>query len=93
VALLTDDIDGLVAELAVLSGLTVRVVLDILASQSARAIASLAWASGLSARFGLELQLKLGRIAMDHAVRPAGGGGYPLSEPEMRWQIEMYAEG
>lgn len=90
VALLTDDTDSLVAGLAVLADLNVRVVLDILGSQSARAICALAWAAGLPARFALELQAKLGRIPLDHAIRPAVNGAYQPDEAELRWQIEMF---
>ncbi len=93
ISLLTDHTDGLVAGLSVLSGLGVRVIVDILASQSARAIASLAWAADLSPRFALELQLKMGRISSERAIRPAPTGGHGLEEAEMRWQIEMYADG
>lgn len=92
VALLTDHVDDLVAGLAVLAGQPVRVVLEMLASQSPRAVAALARAAGVSARFGLELQVKLGRIALDTALKPAPGGGHPVTETEMLWQIEMYAE-
>jgi uncharacterized protein (DUF2336 family) len=93
VALLTDDIDGLVCGLAVRASLGVQVVLNILASQSARAICALAWGAGLTARFALELQVKLGRVAYEHAIRPGLSGAYQPSEAEMRWQIEMYADG
>lgn len=92
VALLTDDVDSLVAGLSVRTTLNVRVVLDILSSQSARAICALAWAADLPARFALELQVKLGRIPLDYAIRPGAGGTYQPSEAEMRWQIEMFVE-
>ncbi|WP_343866396.1 DUF2336 domain-containing protein [Caenispirillum bisanense] len=92
VLLLTDHVDDLVAGLAVLSDLPVAVVLEMLGSQSPRAIAALARTAGLSARFGLELQVKLGRISLDAALRPLSDGSHPLSETETRWQVEMYAE-
>lgn len=93
VALLTDDIDDLVAGLSVSANLNVRVVLDILGSQAPRAISALAWTGGLSARFALELQVKLGRIAADYAIKPGPNGDYTSTADEMRWQIEMYADG
>jgi len=92
VALLTDRTDDLVASLAVLGGLAVPTVLDMVASQSPRALAALANAAGLSAPFALELQIKLGRIAKDQALKPHPDGSYAISDGEMRWQIEMFAE-
>ncbi|SOD96999.1 DUF2336 domain-containing protein [Caenispirillum bisanense] len=92
VSLLTDHVDDLVAGLAVLADQPVRVVLEILASQSPRAVAALARAAGVSARFGLELQVKLGRIAHEVALKPLPDGGHPVTETETAWQIEMYAE-
>ncbi len=92
VLLLTDHVDDLVAGLAVLAALPVGVVLEMLASQSPRAIAALARSAGLSARFGLELQVKLGRISLDAALRPLPDGAHALSETETRWQVEMFAE-
>ncbi|MCA1939582.1 MAG: DUF2336 domain-containing protein [Caenispirillum bisanense] len=92
VSLLTDHVDDLVAGLALLADQPVRVVLEILASQSPRAVAALARAAGVSARFGLELQVKLGRIAHEAALKPLPDGGHPVTETETAWQIEMYAE-
>ena len=92
VALLTDRTDDLVAGLAVLGDLGVPTVLDIIASHSPRAMVALAGAAGLSAAFALELQVKLGRIAAETAVKPKKDGSHAISEAEMRWQIEMFAD-
>jgi hypothetical protein len=92
VSLLTDHADDLVAGLAVRAGQPVRVVLEIIASQSARAVCALAWAAGLSARFSHELQLKLGRVPSSSSLPPRSDGSYPLPEVELRWQLEMYSE-
>lgn len=92
VALLTDHVDELVAGLAVCAGQPVRVVLEIVASQSARAIMALAWAAGLSARFAHELQLKIGRVPANSSLPARPDGGYPIPEVELRWQLEMFAE-
>lgn len=92
VALLTDRPDDLVAGLSVRSQLPVTVVLEILASQAPRPVTALAHAAGLSPRFAVELQVKLGRIAPDSCLKPTAEGGWPMTEPELRWHIEMYVE-
>jgi uncharacterized protein (DUF2336 family) len=92
VSLLTDHADDLVAGLAVRAGQPVRVVLEIISSQSARAVCALAWAAGLSARFSHELQLKLGRVPSSATLPPRNDGSYPLPEVELRWQLEMYSD-
>jgi len=92
VSLLTDHVDELVAGLAVCSGQSVRVVLEIIASQSARAITALVWAAGLSARFAHEVQIKLGRVPANSSLPPRPDGSYAMPEVELRWQLEMFAE-
>lgn len=92
VSLLTDHVDELVAGLAVCAGQPVRVVLEIIASQSARAITALVWAAGLSASFAHELQLKLGRVPASASLPPRGDGSYSMPEVELRWQLEMFCE-
>lgn len=91
VALLSDQADEVVAGLSVLSGVPVSAILQMVAAQSPRALCALAWTAGVSALFAAELQLRLGRIAVAAVIRPTAGGGYPLTEDEMRWQIDMYA--
>ncbi|HIJ62028.1 MAG TPA: DUF2336 domain-containing protein [Rhodospirillaceae bacterium] len=91
VALLSDEADEVVAGLSVLTGMSVPVILQIIAAQSPRALCALAWEGGLSALFAAELQIRLGRIAGSAAIQPAADGAYRLDEEEMRWQIDMFA--
>jgi uncharacterized protein (DUF2336 family) len=90
VLLLTDNDEELIAALSVLSDLTMRTVLHIVAAQSARAMCALAWKAGLSAEFAQELQLRLASVAIDAAIAPAPGGGYLLDAEEMLWQLSMF---
>ncbi len=60
------------------------------AAQSPRAVCSLAWASGLSAVFAVELQVRMAGLPLDKVLKPAAGGGYALKEAEMRWQLAMF---
>lgn len=90
VALLTGHREDVVAGLSTLANLPVRAVLEIIASQSARAMCALAHAAGLSAHFAAELQIKLAGVARDAVLHPAPDGGYPLSDEEMAWHMDMF---
>ena len=90
VFLLTDNDEDLIAGLAVLSGLPVRMVLHIVAAQSARAMCALAWKAGMTAAFALDLQLRLASVPAESAIAPAADGNYAVDEEEMRWQLGMF---
>lgn len=93
VALLTDHDEDLVAGLAVSSGLDVATIREIAAARSARAICALAWSAGLSASFAAELQMRMGDVPPNEALRPAEGERYPMSDEEMTWQLDMFRAG
>ncbi|MDJ0943780.1 MAG: DUF2336 domain-containing protein [Kiloniellales bacterium] len=81
---------GLVkAALAEKSGLPEAGISKVLDARSAKGVVSLAWKAGLSAEFAVQLQARLGGIAPGDLLRPRGGG-YPLSEDEMTWQLELF---
>ena len=77
------------AALAEKSGLAESAITKVLDAQSAKGVVSLAWKAGLSAEFAVQLQTRLGGIAPGDLLRPRGGG-YPLSEEEMTWQLELF---
>ena len=70
------------------SGLAVPVVRRILSSASAKAITALAWKANYSMELGVALQSGPGSIAADQVLQPKNGG-YPLSESDMEWQLEL----
>lgn len=90
VLLLTDNDEELIAGLSVLSDLTLRTVLHIVAAQSGRAMCALAWKAGLSAAFAQELQLRLASVPIEATIAPAPGGGYLLDAEEMLWSLAMF---
>lgn len=77
------------AALAGKSGLPEPAIAKVLDARSAKGVVSLAWKAGLSAEIAVQLQTRLGGIAPGDLLRPRGGG-YPLSEDEMTWQIELF---
>lgn len=92
IALFTDRVDDVVAGLAVLGRLDLATVLDIIASHAPRPLAALAFQAGLSASFALELQVRVGRVVADRALKPLADGAYALSEGDLRWQLDMFRE-
>ena len=52
-----------------------------------KALLSLVWKAGYSARLAVAVQTMLGQIPPDAALIATPDGGFPLTEDEMRWQI------
>jgi hypothetical protein len=70
------------------SGLPAPVVRKILATASAKAITALAWKANYSMPIAAALQAGPGGIAADEVLQPKNGG-YPLSDSDMEWQLEL----
>jgi uncharacterized protein (DUF2336 family) len=70
------------------SGLAIPVVRRILSSASAKAITALAWKANYSMELAVALQAGPGSIAADQVLQ-AKDGGYPLSDSDMEWQLEL----
>lgn len=84
------DMPFVIAALALRARVAAPVVQKILTSHSAKALTALAWKSGFSMRLSMQLQLRVARLPPKARVNPAPGGGFPLGEAEMRWQIEFF---
>jgi len=76
--------------IALRSNIPVDAVKRIIKSQSARTVMALSWRAGLSARFGMELQRGLARIAPTKLLNARGGFDYPMSEEEMTAQLALF---
>ena len=79
-----------VAGLAVLAGLPYLIVDHILQSQSARGVVSVVWRAGLPMAFAVKIQMTVARIPPPSVLRPRQEDRYPLSEQDMRWQLEFF---
>ena len=79
-----------VAMLAELAETTVTNVERVLAGHSARGATSLVWRAGLSMKLARQVQLRLAQIPPKQVVNPLNGSDYPLSEQDMRWQLEFF---
>ena len=83
----------LMAALSLRSGLEEPVVHSLISSRNAKAMTALAWKAELNMAFALQLQLRLGNIKPDSAIRPNQDGLFPLTEDDMIWQIDLVADG
>ena len=76
--------------LARLARIPAGTVAHILETQSPRAVTALAWRAGLSMRCARQLQVKGAGIHPRQALNARMGTEYPLSEAEMRWQLDFF---
>ncbi|MFM2041945.1 MAG: hypothetical protein RLY86_521 [Pseudomonadota bacterium] len=76
--------------LALLARIPPDVVQRILDTQSAKAVTALAWSAGLSMRGARLLQQKGAGIHPRRLLNARHGTDYPLSEEEMRFQLELF---
>lgn len=81
------------ALLAVIADVPPRMVQRSVRLRSAKALVALVWKGGLPARLGPPLQLLLTQLPPDGLLLPDAQGGCPLSEEEMRWQLEFLSGG
>lgn len=84
------DMQFVTAALALRARIQAPVVQKILSSHSAKALTALAWKSGFTMRLSTQLQLRVARLPPKARVTAGPGGGFPLGEAEMRWQIEFF---
>lgn len=62
----------------------------IVSAHSAKGVTALAWKAGLSMRLALQLQTRLAGITPQQALYPKDGSAYPLSEADLKWQLEFF---
>jgi uncharacterized protein (DUF2336 family) len=80
-----------IAALALASGLSRPAVQKVVSLASAKGIIAVVWRAGFGMGLAEQLQLRLARIAPDVVMHPADGGGFPMSDDELDWQIEFFA--
>jgi uncharacterized protein (DUF2336 family) len=78
------------AALSELSGIPLDVIDRIIATHAARAVTALVWRTGLTMRFARQVQLRLAQIPPKTALNARDGTHYPMTEDEMRWQLEFF---
>ena len=77
--------------LALMADLPGDVVSKTVSMASAKGMVAIAWKAGLTMRTAAQLQLRLARIPPGTVLQAKDGDAYPLTEDEMRWQLDFFA--
>ena len=85
-----DDEAFLRHALILLSGLSQKSVAKMFNSGNAKAVTALCWKAGICMKTAEMLQSRLGRIKESSKLWALDGGGYPMSEEDLDWYIELY---
>lgn len=83
------DREFVVAAIATLAKATPQTVENVFKMRKARPVVALSWKAGLSMRMALRLQQELAQVPTKELIYPREGTDYPLSDDEMRWQLEF----
>lgn len=78
------------AGLAELSQIGLPIVDRIIGTHAPRAVTALVWRAGLSMRFARQVQLRIAQIPPKTALNARDGVHYPMTDEEMRWQLEFF---
>ncbi|WP_448202696.1 DUF2336 domain-containing protein [Azospirillum sp. sgz302134] len=79
-----------IAGMAQLAQIPLEIIDRILGTHVPRAVTALVWRTGLSMRFARQVQLRLAQIPPKTALMARDGVDYPMTEDEMRWQLEFF---
>ena len=80
------------AMLAVASGVTMVTIDRMVRRGSAKGLVSLAWKAGLSMSTASIIQGLLGRLSPEERLEPNVDAGFPMTQAEMEWQVELLSE-
>jgi uncharacterized protein (DUF2336 family) len=78
------------AALAIRAGTQSDMVAKIFSAHSAKGVTAITWKAGLSMRLALQLQTRMAGISPQAALYPKDGADFPLSEDDLRWQLEFF---
>jgi len=86
------EVRRVAAILAVACEVRLSTIDRVVGLRSAKALVSLVWRAGFTMQSGTAVQTVLGHVGPGHLLTPARNDGFPLSEDEMRWQLELLNE-
>lgn len=89
-ALAWQDHKFVLLALSHLSNIHPIVVEKMLKSGSAKSIVALCWKAGMPMRLAVELQRSYARLAPNEFMYAKGGTDYPMTAPEIKWQLDFY---
>ncbi len=83
------DRDFVIASFSKLTGYSMTDIEKIFDLRAPKPIVSLTWKAGLSMRSALKFQQELGKVKPKELIYPKGGMHYPLTDEDMKWQLEF----
>jgi uncharacterized protein (DUF2336 family) len=83
------DRSFVIAALAGLGEISADLVSKAVSMRSAKGITAVTWKAGLGMRSAVQLQLRLAHVPPTKILQAREGIDYPLSEDELRWQIDF----
>ena len=82
--------EAVIVALATLARVPPQTVRRIIDARSAKAIIALIWRARLSMRVAFKIQVFVMRLAPNEWLAARGGKDFPLSEDEIRWQLNYF---
>lgn len=89
-ALSQGDRGFVLASLALRADVPLEATNKIIGGQSARGVTALCWRADLTMRFCRQIQLRLSNIPPASVLNARNGEEYPMTDSEMRWQLEFF---
>lgn len=89
-AIFMGDRAFVIAALALLTEIPAATVDHILKAKSGKGIVALSWRAGFGMPIASKLQLHVAGIPPRQAIKARPGGALPMSEDELRWQLEFF---
>jgi uncharacterized protein (DUF2336 family) len=79
-----------VDSLCLLGGLPRASIEAAIGARSAKGITAMAWKAGLPMRLAADIQTRICGIQPGQVLLPRNGTDYPLSEEQLRWELEFF---
>lgn len=89
-ALALREYDFVYAAISQKSAVSEDIVKKMIQTGSAKAATAIVWKANLSMRTALEIQKTLAKIQPKELIYPKGGDQYPLTEEDLKWQIDFF---
>lgn len=87
------DYEFVEAAMAALLSTTTANMHKIFEMRAAKAVVAVCWKAGLSMRTALKIQQEMVRIPHRELIYPRGGTDYPLTDAELKWQLDFLGLG
>lgn len=89
-ALSMGDRGFVLTALSLRAGIPLETVDKIVGGQSPRGVTAVCWRAKLGMRFARQVQLRLAMIPPSAVMNAKDGTDYPMTEAEMKWQLEFF---